>query len=725
MPIARAAQEEKASLPAAVLVLATFLVPILFSSRTFYADAVKTLVYECAAMPALFFWLAGAMARGRLALPPRRLIVAIFLFWGVNLASYFWSAFPLTSGAELWRISVLLFLALLAAAHMTAPKDRGRLGYAVALGSLFVAGYGMAQWLGLDPIQWKTGTTNTPVSMSRIFSSLGNPNMLAAYCVGVLPLLWFGVLRARDPVLRGLSAAAGGAIFLCLFLTQSRGGFLGLAASALFLVAYNRRTLLAFFRRRWILALLLGLVLLGATACVARPMLRRFAAMLKPVPQRKGLVDLRILIWEGAVKNFAQHPVFGTGIGTFKTYFPRYRDPDFQKYELPNRTLHAHSEYLEVLSDMGMIGLLAFGFLLWAFFARGVSALRGRDPDRRMEAQAVLASLIGILAHNLLCVNMRWPANAYLVWLLLGWLSALSDDPLPWIVMLPPGLRNVPVRAALSVALAVGIGVLVYRCTIQPFQAELYFVRGKILSERERPEAALRALREAVRLHPNQELAWYYIGHCLIQEKRYPEAEAAYRFLMELSPDFVQVHYNLAGILVAEGRWAEAIEEFLKQRRLGGLPVGADFTALFPNANGGQGIAVEALIAAMKRVLAKDPENAMANHCLGCLYFEKGAYPEALGYAQKALALDGKNLPAINNLAGVYFGMKRYTEAAIACRRALGIDPDYVVAWINLGRIHLARDNRAGAREAWTQALALEPENEEARNLLTLVPPAP
>ncbi|MFH0911366.1 MAG: O-antigen ligase family protein [Planctomycetota bacterium] len=710
-----------AEIPAALTILSAFLVPLLITARTEELGAMKILLYECLVVSAVFAWLVHALGQGVLRLPSGGVVIALLAFWGVSFLSYVRSPFRLESGAELWRISVLLFLALLAAAHMTTPARRRRLLYAIAISALLVGAYGAMQWLGLDPVRWRTDRGREVVSSARVFSFLGNPNMLAGFGVGVLPIFLATALGTKDGLLRGLSLLAGAGMFISFLGTQSRGGFLGLAMSLLVILAVKRSWVKSFVRQRTSLAVLFCALLLGGGALLAREFLPRLFARTAGLFQKEGKPELRLVIWKAALRGVAERPILGSGIGTFKIRFPEHRDRDYLSLGLPERTIHAHSEVLEILFDMGMTGLAAFLALLGVFFAHGFRALGAGTGEDRAVALGANAALVGLLTHNLVSVNMRWPTCGFFFFLLLGLLPALAEEPLPVRLSLPAFLRRGGLRLGLGAILALSLGALVYSHTIRPFRSELLLRRGSLWNELGAPERAAPLLQEAVRLHPNNKRALYEWGRSLAEMRRFIEAEKVYRSLKDLSPHFPRVHYDLAVALAGQERWKEAIAEYRVEEGMGGVPTGSDFGALLlrldrtPEGR-------ERHIRALARLLDEDTQNVEAETCLGRLYFEKGLFPEALDHARKALALDETSVPALNILAGIHFARGEHDRAVSVSLRMIELAPRYATARVNLGRIYYHRGEKDRARKTWLDAARIDPDDREITGLLDLVP---
>jgi O-Antigen ligase len=94
--------------------------------------------------------------------------------------------------------------------------------------------------------------------------------------------------------------------------------------------------------------------------------------------------DGRIDLWRVAVHQFDSSPVHGEGAGTFELAWEARRPRDLQ-------VVNAHSEYLETLGELGLVGLvLLAGVLISCLVA---IARRIRGPDRAVYATAFAAAV--------------------------------------------------------------------------------------------------------------------------------------------------------------------------------------------------------------------------------------------------------------------------------------------------------------------------------------------
>ncbi|MEE9234385.1 MAG: tetratricopeptide repeat protein, partial [Candidatus Acidoferrales bacterium] len=89
------------------------------------------------------------------------------------------------------------------------------------------------------------------------------------------------------------------------------------------------------------------------------------------------------------------------------------------------------------------------------------------------------------------------------------------------------------------------------------------------LAYKQPPEAqeAEKAAREAIRLQPNFPAAYYHLGRALLLQGRYQEAIAAFEHVLELSSEFDAANLGLAQVYLAQGNYDRALAELEKMLR--------------------------------------------------------------------------------------------------------------------------------------------------------------
>ena len=233
-----------------------------------------------------------------------------------------------------------------------------------------------------------------------------NSNHMATLLVVAIPFVvaLFGSrwTRARSTQASASKTAilAGGllVILLGLALNGSLAGWgLGVpvvAASVLLRMPVKRNA------ARWAVV---GVAVLG-TAAVALI----FASPTQGRPASAGAgvsLETRATIFATSLAAATDFAPLGSGVGTFVDVYPRYEDP---ASIWPTYVNHAHNDYIEILLETGIAGLVLVAlFLLW--WGRRLVAI-WRSPHVDQFARAATIASAAILAHSLVDYPLRTAA---------------------------------------------------------------------------------------------------------------------------------------------------------------------------------------------------------------------------------------------------------------------------------------------------------------------------
>ncbi len=244
----------------------------------------------------------------------------------------------------------------------------------------------------------------------RIFSTLGQPDWLAAYLAILIPIsLFFALSNAysfftRDkrlkinyqPLLYSLGYSL---LTMCYFIasiyTQSKSGFIGIILELvifwlIILIKQNKDKL--FFKLFVICFFTIGIIVFLVGSPFAQinkftfPSLQNIFSSkststthpstggTQPIAAPAGELGgtdsgkIRLFVWEGAVKAWLAHPIFGTGVETFAFAYYLYRPAGHNlTSEWDYLYNKAHNEYLNYLATTGAFGLLTYLSILSIF----------------------------------------------------------------------------------------------------------------------------------------------------------------------------------------------------------------------------------------------------------------------------------------------------------------------------------------------------------------------
>jgi O-antigen ligase len=250
----------------------------------------------------------------------------------------------------------------------------------------------------------------------RLAGGLGDPNFLAAATIPAIVFSVFAFAATKRPI-RWPLASSTAFLTIALFLTESRGGLVALGAT---LVA---ALLFAGPARRHFAVLAAAVVSVGLVYYSAFASHAALDRLMNP-GRGTGRVDL----WSVATRVIGDHPVLGVGAGNFQVVAPEYAS---ETVNLPSVHLvvdepHvAHSAYLGVFAELGIIGLVAFVLVISAcliLVRRSAKAfVRTGDLELELLSRAVFVGLIGMLT-ALVFLSGQYEKQ---LWLLLGFAVAL------------------------------------------------------------------------------------------------------------------------------------------------------------------------------------------------------------------------------------------------------------------------------------------------------------
>jgi O-antigen ligase len=219
-------------------------------------------------------------------------------------------------------------------------------------------------------------------------------------------------IRVNDPrLLLGQLILLLTMMFICLlatFMSSSRAGVsVSLISFVVAVVAFFYRDLAG---RRVFLAVAAGCsVALLTLYVLAGNVVARY--------YEEGLMDhTRLSLYRATLRMIADHPWFGTGLGTFNLAFPAYRSDDISMYGIYDR---AHSTLFELAAEAGLplASIVVIGWMIaFGALAHGV---RTRRRDRIIPAAALSVGLLAVF-HSLVDFSLQIPGFAIVVFGLLG-----------------------------------------------------------------------------------------------------------------------------------------------------------------------------------------------------------------------------------------------------------------------------------------------------------------
>jgi O-antigen ligase len=397
---------------------------------------------------------------------------------------------------------------------------------ALLLSASIASVYGLLQYYGKLP-----GPPGFLGGSPAMISTMGNPNYLAGFLAHlIVPGVWlFFTLKhswgrlALLVVLVLMTAA--------LVAANSVGAWLAALFSGIFFVGgvlvFRLWTVIG-VRRGWAIALVIAL---GGTVWLQAPpgplnaLLGR-AATIEPVADpieqivqffqrvwRENSGAARTWNWWIAYEMLKEHPWVGVGLGDYKVEFLEYKarfkeTPRGQQYNfyLP-RAVQAHNDYVQLIAELGLIGLLAIGFFVSTLINEANRYVRStEDTERRLGVVALAAGLVAFLTDALVSFPLHLPASELNLVVLIGLLYTHPMlGPAPTVTLSRRARHGV---SAIAVAFVLTASVFAYR----DWLADVYLDQGEAEMNSLRYQTAQVALERSVALAIAPGKAFYYLG---------------------------------------------------------------------------------------------------------------------------------------------------------------------------------------------------------------------
>ena len=230
---------------------------------------------------------------------------------------------------------------------------------------------------------------------AKSFGSFVNRHNFAAFmemmiCVPLGLLFTGGIIKDK----RLLYVTAVTLMGVALLLSGSRGGFVALIAEVIVLVilAAGTRNRSRLGLRIALVLLLIGSIVGGAFFVGGETSLTRIAETAKTTDVTTG----RSQIWEQTLRVIGANMPLGAGLGAFGVaYTPHDSNSGLERVE------QAHNDYLQVLADAGIVGLLIGGFFLLVLFRQAAGLSKIGNSYRRGVAIGAFAGIFAVLVHSI------------------------------------------------------------------------------------------------------------------------------------------------------------------------------------------------------------------------------------------------------------------------------------------------------------------------------------
>lgn len=341
----------------------------------------------------------------RLAFSP--VWVPLVLFFVVQFYATVTSVSFWTSASEfLIPVTGLIFLFVMVGT-IDSEEKLDDLVVCLALAGLITAVYAIYQYYAGPSVldlgkEWFDVRQN-PELRNRAYAVFENPNLLAQYLVLLGSFSLGGMFAAPRwwrKVFFGMTVVAA---TCCLVLTYSRGGWAAFAAALL---------VFGFFMNRQRLCTILPVAVAAGYFLVPARMITRITTAFS---SKDSSILYRFDTWNSTLSLVRDYWVTGVGLGR-RAFARVYATHMINANYVP----HSHCLYLQLISELGILGLAVFIWLFISLFRLGFRLCRAESNFIRSLNAGLMGAFIGFLSHSALDYFLWYYKLGILIWLLVG-----------------------------------------------------------------------------------------------------------------------------------------------------------------------------------------------------------------------------------------------------------------------------------------------------------------
>jgi len=387
--------------------------------------------------------------------------------------------------------------------------------------AILVSIYGVLEHFGIDKNIWVQDVQN------RVFSTLGQPNWLAAWLTALIPLTWAIIITKGQKYKYKLGLLG---IFLLFFLTllytRSRSGILGFVISyftfwtGFYLLNKNVKAILKPFLQITFLII----IVTSITGTPWTPGLSNLFQATDTEPQVTNTIigpalevggtesgEIRKIVWKGALNIWKDYPIFGSGVETFAYSYYNFRPVEHNLVSewdfLYNK---AHNEYLNYLATTGTAGFLSYLVVLLTIvyvFARPYLDKQKQKYSNPSEKQilplAFLSGFSSILATNFFGFSVTPVALLFFLFPAMMITTVNKDN-----TKKESANRNIDTLQTIGGSTIIVVAFYLLFLLSRYWQADTLYAEGKLQNDLDNFTDAREVLLKATKLSPKE--AVYY-----------------------------------------------------------------------------------------------------------------------------------------------------------------------------------------------------------------------
>jgi O-antigen ligase len=251
----------------------------------------------------------------------------------------------------------------------------------------------------------------------RIGGPIGDANFFALIMLVIVPLSTERFWHEKNTLFRMIAAIAFLICTITVLMTYSRGGLIGMimALGVAIILLHPPKP---------VLVLLTLSIIVFFIQYIPQVYFERIAAIPEAAlglmtgdPTFEESYNVRASVTTSAYMMFLDHPILGVGLGNFESLYKQYSRQIGLDQTLLDYSPHSH--YLQVLSELGLVGFVVFIAMIWIMMS-GLIKARAIFKNLKMDeyANLVVSFGVGMIGYLIAAafLPMSFPRYFWVLW---------------------------------------------------------------------------------------------------------------------------------------------------------------------------------------------------------------------------------------------------------------------------------------------------------------------
>jgi O-antigen ligase/Tfp pilus assembly protein PilF len=651
-----------------VLVLTVILIPVIFYPYCIpIFKPIKQLAFQLFTLLILVLFLLKLIASEKLTWYKTGLDIPVLFYLIFGSLSLIWTVniYHSVTALPLFLAGPILYY--IVSQSIKKQKYIDRLLFIIIAVGTITAAYGIFQYFGIDFKFW-TGN----VGRGKVFGLFGNVNYFAEFLILPLSIAISLVLACKPIFNRVLLLIAVIIMGAALFLTFTRGSYLAISITIVVLFYFYQKSAAIKLEKKHYQKLFicfLLFVIIGLSVIYIPHPFNQRGTPLGQLRSRTTISSLtsgssilrRVATWKFTWKMIEDYMLLGSGLGTYDYHSLKYQAEFFAEDNNRDRYPHgfaaqAHNEYLQLWSELGIIGLLLFLGILFFYYRNVLYYIHLASDKQKILIISLAGGVTAILIDAIFGFPLQLSASLSLFWLSFGLTFAQI-----YILQSDKKAKEEEINSQESTARNFSPGFIAVKVILS-----FIIIAGMIA-------LSLFLIRPFMaRVH------WYY-GNQQIIKGDFNEAVEIYEKGLKWYPWQGEMYYDIGNILSNKGINTPALEYYHKAE--------------------------------------KYVDHHSLPHYIANLYLKRGEIGKAIPYLEKSIKYKQNKksmLPLQLQLGNIFLKAKDYKKAEQHFNDAIENNPDSAEAYYGIAGAYLKQGKKEQGIESLEKVIELAPDSKLA-----------